>query len=149
MAWYDRGVCFECQRCGHCCGGSPGYVFLSDEDLEAIPAYLGVGKDEFIASYCRKVDMGSYSQLSLVEKEDYDCVFLTDKGCSIYPVRPLQCSTYPFWPYVFSDRALWEAEGEECPGIGKGPVHAADEIRGKVRATLLHKVKTIVDAEVE
>ena len=34
----------------------------------------------------------------------YDCVFLKEdpergrKTCSIYPVRPLQCRTWPFWP---------------------------------------------------
>ena len=32
-------------------------------------------------------------------EDELACVFLTKtKKCSIYPVRPLQCLTYPFWP---------------------------------------------------
>ena len=75
---------------------------------------------------------------------NYNCVFLTDEGCSIYPVRPLQCRTYPFWPYLLEDRAILEAEKASCPGIGEGELHSAGEIRQQCRATLLEKLSTIV-----
>lgn len=39
------------------------------------------------------------------------CVFLDPFGkCSIYPVRPIQCRTYPFWPSLLEDRETWESE---------------------------------------
>lgn len=33
-----------------------------------------------------------------------DCVFLRDgKQCTVYGARPLQCSTYPWWPELMDD----------------------------------------------
>jgi hypothetical protein len=29
--FFDDGLRFECTKCGHCCSGSPGKVFLADE----------------------------------------------------------------------------------------------------------------------
>ena len=46
-----------------------------------------------------------------------DCIFLKDKLCTIYPVRPLQCSTYPWWPSLM-DPISWGIEGAEvCEGF--------------------------------
>lgn len=144
MAWYSKGVRFECQRCGHCCGGEPGNVFISPDDVQRIASHLCISSGDFLSQYCREVDMGSYYQTSLKEREDYSCIFLTDKGCAIYEVRPLQCRTYPFWPYIFSDRALLEAEKAQCPGIGKGEVHDETEIRTCLSAMTREKVVTRV-----
>ncbi len=144
MAWYDRGIRFSCKMCRHCCSGEPGSVFLSEESITAISSHLGIGRGEFLEKYTRLVDMGTYYQISLTEDGDYNCVFLTDEGCSIYPVRPLQCRTYPFWPYLLEDRAILEAEKASCPGIGEGELHSAGEIRQQCRATLLEKLSTIV-----
>ena len=33
--WYRDGLRFECTRCGHCCTGAPGYVWV-----DAAPATL-------------------------------------------------------------------------------------------------------------
>jgi Fe-S-cluster containining protein len=40
------------------------------------------------------------------------CIFLdrTTNHCQIYPVRPVQCRTYPFWPTVTASVASWNAE---------------------------------------
>jgi Fe-S-cluster containining protein len=48
------------------------------------------------------------------------CHFLTSEGCSIHPAKPTQCRLYPFWPELVEDRAAWNAERVDCPGIGKG-----------------------------
>ncbi len=33
-----------------------------------------------------------------------DCVFLKDgRQCTVYSARPLQCSTYPWWPELMDD----------------------------------------------
>ena len=34
--FYDDGLQFECARCSYCCRHEPGYVFLSDNDLDAM-----------------------------------------------------------------------------------------------------------------
>ncbi len=39
------------------------------------------------------------------------CIFLTPSGsCSIYDVRPVQCSTYPFWPSLLKSKETWNEE---------------------------------------
>lgn len=133
MAWFDKGLVFSCEGCGHCCSGEPGFVFLSAEEIEAISNFLSLSQDDFLSLYTRWIDRGDYYNLSLKEHANYDCVFLKDKRCEIYPVRPNQCRTYPFWPYLMEERALWEAEKEACPGIGHGEHHDAAEIREKLK----------------
>ena len=86
--FYDDGLCFECQRCLYCCSQEPGYVFLSEKDIENGSQVLGLSKEEFIAIYCRYVDYGNYSMVSLKEKDNYDCIFLTKNGCSLKMVAP-------------------------------------------------------------
>ena len=139
MAWFDRGVCFSCTGCGHCCSGEPGFVFLSDEEVNSISSFLEMKRDDFLTAFTRLIDRGSYYEVSLRERADYSCVFLKDNRCEIYPVRPLQCLTYPFWDYLMKDRALYENEKSECPGIGVGERHTGDEIREKLRLGREHK----------
>ena len=56
-----------------------------------------------------------------------DCVFY-DKGCKIYPVRPTQCRTFPFWPEIVKSPTSWKIAATECPGMNEGTLHSADEI---------------------
>ncbi len=122
--WYAEGLRFGCIRCNACCGGAPGYVWVEPDEIERIAAFLGVAADEFARRYCRRV----WWRVSLLECENGDCVFLTPRGCSIYPVRPGQCRTFPFWPDVVKSRRRWEAVGERCPGVGKGRLYCAEEV---------------------
>ena len=126
--FYDKGLKFSCQGCSYCCSSEPGYVFLSQDDLTRMSEGLGLSEDEFIRIYCRKVDMGAFEMISLLEKDNYDCIFLTENGCKAYPFRPLQCSTYPFWAHILESREDWENEAKSCPGINKGQLHSKKEI---------------------
>lgn len=47
-----------------------------------------------------------------------DCIFLKNgTQCGVYGYRPMQCSTYPWWPELMDDVA-WAAEGKAvCEGI--------------------------------
>lgn len=88
----------------------------------------GLALDAFIEVYCRKIDMGAFKLISLKEKENFDCIFLTESGCSVYDARPEQCRTYPFWASVMEDRTSWEEASKSCPGIGKGRLYTKREI---------------------
>ena len=45
------------------------------------------------------------------KEQTTSCVFLDEKGqCGIYEARPLQCSTYPWWPALLVNKNAWEAE---------------------------------------
>lgn len=120
MSWYKDGLSFACTNCSYCCSVEPGYVFLSAREVQEMADYLSLKFDEFIEIYCRKVDMGTHYMISLKEKENYDCIFLSKEGCKVYPARPMQCSTYPFWPSVMESKETWDEEAKSCPGINKG-----------------------------
>ncbi|HUN82253.1 MAG TPA: YkgJ family cysteine cluster protein, partial [Phycisphaerae bacterium] len=97
-AWYREGLSFTCTQCGNCCTGAPGYVFVSDEEIGRISAFLGRTDGTLDKKHLRRVGR----RFSLTEdKKSGDCCFLTHENgkriCSIYPVRPLQCRTWPFW----------------------------------------------------
>ncbi|MDF1881162.1 YkgJ family cysteine cluster protein [Sulfurimonas sp. MAG313] len=105
-----------CDSCGgNCCTGESGNIFVSLEEIQAISKHLKLSIDEFKKSYLTKVGY----KFSLKEKmfeESHDCTFFDRKiqGCGIYLVRPIQCRTFPFWPYFKSHEDELE---KECPGI--------------------------------
>ena len=122
--WYADGLRFECTRCCRCCGGAPGYVWVDDEAIERIAAYLQMPVRRFRRDYCRNV----WWRISLKEKDNGDCVLLGPDGCRVYPVRPVQCQTFPFWPDVVADHRRWESISKRCPGIGRGRLYSREEI---------------------
>ncbi len=131
--FYDKGLKFECQMCRYCCSSEPGYVYLTKDDIEKASKHFGIDFDSFIKTYCRLVDFGPYFLVSLQETPDYDCIFLSSKGCAIYDARPLQCRTYPFWKNVMESEESWKREGESCPGIGKGRIVSKREIEKRLK----------------
>jgi hypothetical protein len=132
--YYAEGLRFSCQQCSACCRHEPGFVFLSFTDLKRIVTFLESSFSRVLQDYCRIVDVGLTERVSLVEKANYDCVFWADGGCTIYGARPLQCRSFPFWHEFVHEKARWEKLARSCPGIGQGPVHPAEEIRGWLRA---------------
>lgn len=55
-----------------------------------------------------------------------DCIFLEDKLCSIYKVRPTQCATYPWWPDLMNP-VSWQAEAAEvCEGLDHEDAQSLD-----------------------
>ncbi|MEI7899882.1 MAG: YkgJ family cysteine cluster protein [bacterium] len=85
---------FQCARCGACCR-VPGTVALQAGEPETIAAFLGLDVYAFTAAYTTL--MLNRSVLSLIESEDGRCVFLQDDNtCRIQPVKPAQCTGFPF-----------------------------------------------------
>jgi Fe-S-cluster containining protein len=125
--FYNEGLMFECTRCGKCCSGFPGYVYLSEEEVTRIAHHLIVEPTRFIKNYTKYVRILGQPRLSLVETVPYDCVFYK-KGCSIYEVRPYQCSSYPFWRRHIVSQREWNTLGDACAGINKGYLYSKEEI---------------------
>ncbi|MCC7012665.1 MAG: YkgJ family cysteine cluster protein [Planctomycetes bacterium] len=130
--WYANGLRFECTRCGNCCRNHGEYTFvsLSEVELRQIPAFLGVSRDEFLARYC-ELEAGFHPTLKM---DAPACPFLgADQSCAIYPVRPKQCRTWPFWTENLRE-ATWRGPVKECcPGIDQGKLHSAEEIERTAR----------------
>ncbi len=126
--WYREGLSFSCTRCGDCCTGVPGYVWVEPTEIEALAKHLGLSVDSFGERYLRKVGR----RYSLIEKPGGDCVFF-DKGCSVYPARPTQCRTFPFWRSNLKSERAWDEIADECPGIGQGKLFPVEEIEALKR----------------
>jgi Fe-S-cluster containining protein len=124
VEWYADGLRFECTRCNQCCTGEPGFVWVDRNRVVSIADFLAVTVREFLTRYCRRV----WWRVSLKEMDNGDCVFLTEQGCSIYPVRPEQCRSFPFWPDSLASPTRWEAVRARCPGVGRGRLYAVREI---------------------
>ena len=125
---YQNGLRFECTRCSNCCRHEPGYVFLTEEDLQSVAKATGTTRAEALAKYCRTIDAGIVKRISLKEKDNFDCIFWEDDGCTIYSGRPFQCRSYPFWSGVVASRDSWERESLKCPGINRGKTHSMESI---------------------
>lgn len=124
--WWAKGVRFECQGTGKCCvsRGEYGFVYLTLKDRKRMAAHLGIPTAKFTRQYCVSAD--GYFHLKHPEKP---CRFLDGKRCSAYEGRPAQCRTWPFWPETMSARNWAREVAAYCPGVGKGRVWSADEIR--------------------
>lgn len=126
-AWLGEGLRFECQRCGGCCvsHGEYAYVYITRRGVQTAAAHLGVTQNELLERFC---EHDEWRQV-VVRSHSDECVFLGPQGgCWIYPARPKQCATWPFWTENLN-AAAWEGPVSACcPGVGVGPLHAADEI---------------------
>ena len=111
--WYSGGLNFKCTGCGQCCTGSPGYVWVSEQEIQAIAEHLDMPIEEFMRTHTRYVD-GRYS---LKEKSNFDCIFLKEKKCTIYQLRPTQCKTFPWWPANLESPERWKSAAKSCEGI--------------------------------
>ncbi len=118
--WYGGGLRFSCTQCGNCCTGAPGYVWVNKTETEKIAAYLGREGKGLSSAHLRRVGR----RHSLTERSNGDCCFLRTEGgkriCGIYPVRPLQCRTWPFWSSNLKTPRDWEAASWTCPGMNNG-----------------------------
>lgn len=132
--WYRDGLPFRCTRCGNCCTGEPGFVWVTEDDLAAIAAYRHEDLDEVRALYTRAARRGR----TLREKGNGDCVFFSrDEGCLIYPVRPPQCRTWPFWKSNVETPEAWRETCRVCPGAGHGELIPAEEITRRLKVIRL------------
>ena len=121
--FFDDGVRFECQRCGACCTGAPGVIRVADQEIVDIAACLELPVQEVIDTCLFPWEDG----YSIREDDDGRCRFFDD-GCRIYPVRPRQCRTFPFWVSIFRSEARWNVIRRQCPGIGKGQRYTKQRI---------------------
>lgn len=119
--WYADGLKFTCTQCGNCCTGAPGYVYVDDEEIRMIAEFIGRSDGTLGREHLRRVGR----RYSLTEdRRSGDCFFLKEvdgkRICSIYPVRPLQCRTWPFWDINLASPADWADAAKGCPGMNKG-----------------------------
>jgi len=137
LPWYGGGLRFTCSQCGNCCTGGPGYVWISEKEIDRLAGHLKITTCQVVARYCRKIG----SKYSLKEHRnshgEHDCIFLkeekvasgkdgeqiifTKRSCTIYQFRPLQCRTWPFWEGNLAGPENWSLSSRRCHGMNNGP----------------------------
>jgi len=131
-AWYKKGLRFKCTECGQCCTGTPGTVWINEEEINKMAAYLNISNEEFIKRYARLIK----GRLSLRElpRQSYDCIFLKEKKCEIYPVRPKQCRTFPWWLENLASKESWEEAARRCEGMNhpEGRLFSCKDIQNEL-----------------
>ncbi len=111
---FDPKACEECM--GNCCTGESGHIWVSVQKIPQMAAYLGMESEEFIEKYLEKSGYRYTIKERVVVEGEFDCAFFDRETnrCTIYPVRPMQCRTFPFWDYFKENE---EELRNECPGI--------------------------------
>lgn len=135
------GFSFSCQACGQCCKGfDTGEIFLFKKDVKRIFKHYDLRtsheKEEFALTHFKIIEdsfkskqKGTKKQLrkrfytlglKIIAHPNDRCIFLNDDDrCSIYPIRPFQCRSYPFWRIVLTDEEEFEAHRKECLALQK------------------------------
>lgn len=128
--WYAAGLHFECAVCGRCCAGpGEGYIWVTRPEIERIAAYLQLTPERLRNGFLRRVG----TRTTIIEHSlTKDCIFLRSvngtRQCAIYPVRPTQCRTWPFWAENLSSPDAWNRAALRCPGINRGRLYPCEEI---------------------
>ena len=126
---YPTEARFVCNGCGLCCGDTEQkkrHILLLEAEANQIEAETCIPKTDF----CIPTQTKHPYTFEMKKIEDGKCVFLKQKKCSIYTLRPLICRFYPFdlrfdkisKVHVF-DFTL------ECPGINQGKLTGKKEFK--------------------
>lgn len=131
--WYKDGLRFTCTQCGDCCTGDPGYVWLTDDEMKAIAEYRGISIGEFRIQHTKL----ARGRVSLREFANGDCTFFdgATRKCTVYPVRPAQCRTWPFWNSNLENEETWKGVVSVCPGSGCGELVQLAQIQSLASVT--------------
>jgi Fe-S-cluster containining protein len=138
--WFSSGLKFKCTGCGKCCTGTSKSVYVSQVDLERLACYLRMPVGRFVRKFTRT----ARGRRMLMSAPGGDCVFLTNKACSVYEARPTQCRTYPWWLDNIQDQESWEEAAKLCEGIDhpSASVVPAAEILEQCRLDLVNESKS-------
>lgn len=118
LPWYKDGLRFQCTECGKCCTGSPGFVWVTVEEMASIAKLLNISIELFKIKYTRMRN----NRYALIEKKSQNnaCIFLEGKKCQIYQARPKQCRTFPWWDENLKSEESWKQAATACEGINDG-----------------------------
>ena len=128
--WYVGGLHFECAQCSGCCSGpGEGFIWVTRPEIQFIADFLKISVGELKKEY---IERYGFRTTIIEHPSTKDCIFLRKvdgkKTCVIYPVRPNQCRTWPFWSSNLLTADDWNQAAQKCPGINRGRFYSFDEI---------------------
>ena len=119
---------FDCTSCGKCCK-TKGSVWMSPAETHRAAQFLNLSPDDFVSAYAsHTLSDGNQSWIQVKNDPTGEaCVFLENNQCRIYEARPIQCSTYPFWPNILESEAAWDEEVRVADDKQGGPYWTPDD----------------------
>jgi hypothetical protein len=96
---------------------------LLEEEVQGISRYTKLNPMEFASPIS---GLGNYRYK--MKKRNGVCVFLENKACRIYNMRPSGCRLYPFVTRKSNNVLVFEVS-EDCPGIGMGARVVEEDFR--------------------
>jgi len=117
-------------QCGACCAGpGQGYIWVTRPEVHLIADFLKISAGQVRRDYLRRIGL----RTTIIEQPSTkDCVFLREsdgkKICVIYPVRPSQCRSWPFWPGNLDSPDTWNKAAQKCAGANRGRLYSHEEI---------------------
>jgi Fe-S-cluster containining protein len=88
----ESDVYYQCQRCANCCRW-PGFVKVSEPEIAALSAHMGLNDYDFIQRFTRL--RPQRDGLALIDKANGECIFLEGGSCAVQSVKPGQCRDFP------------------------------------------------------
>jgi Fe-S-cluster containining protein len=98
--------------------GSSSHFMLSKCWNSAAPDVLRIQSH---SQPSRQQNQWECSTDRLKVNDDGSCVLLKQGKCSIHPVRPTKCATYPFWSPHLASELDWRTTAATCEGISHPP----------------------------
>ncbi len=111
-----KAIGFHCKKCAECCMAQYGdnTVIVFPGEIKRICEVKKLLPHDFVdpmPSEDRDKE-GNIHTFEWMLKKNPDCIFLRDKRCEIYELRPHLCRTYPF--YLLDGKL----EASVCRGLG-------------------------------
>lgn len=123
----DAKPAFDCLRCSQCCTGE-GAAWLTEDELPAAAAILGLTPDGFVQTYCRQRG----EKYEIICDNDGVCAVLGPQGCRIHQAKPRICRAWPFLDAMLKNVSAFEEAKLVCPGLRPDASH--DEFLAQYRA---------------
>ncbi|MDH5654720.1 MAG: YkgJ family cysteine cluster protein [Spirochaetia bacterium] len=126
---------FECNGCGDCCRGG-GNVHFSEDELHDLKEFLKLSEEQWLHLKDKLIQFKKNELF--VHSSSKACIFIDrDNLCRIYPVRPLQCRSYPYWSSVFESNKELKYHQKKCPGFDReAPEISTLQIVRRINQTL-------------
>jgi|TARA_B110000908_G_scaffold170942_1_gene232048 Fe-S-cluster containining protein len=129
----DSETWYQCDRCTACCKW-PGDVRVDDDEVTAIAKFLEMNEDDFIQKFTRL--RMNRDGLSLIERENHECIMLENDRCTIQDVKPFQCKgfpnrwNFPDWQKVCQAKPVPMKEALKMGLVEEGELSANHPMRG-------------------
>ena len=107
---------------------------MEDDEIRAIADFLDMDEDIFIQKFTRL--RMNRNGLSLIERENHECIMLENDRCKIQDVKPFQCKgfpnrwNFPDWQKVCKAKPVPMQEAINLGLVDDGDISANHSLRG-------------------